>query len=383
MKRSRGWLTLLFVLLLLLTAALPQVRFTFGDDELLANIDFQAGTDDWALRPAGGSVSADDGVLTLAQPEGTNFIELSQRLADVQRFAFLRLSGEIRADGIVQGELFWQVGRVVLVGRNAEGRAMIRRSHVLAAQKGSSGWTAHEAVFQVSPRMVEMQLSVDLPRAAGRFSVRNLSLRAAEQAVWYPIAGMLLIGGWIAAAVWASRRLLANRPGMGWRQPVLAVLLLLSFVQVVPELRASRFVPLFGVGFLDISGGVMAAPAPAPAPVPEIGDAPSPPPTLTERATNGGARFRDTVAHVQFRLQRLDLLAHFLGFAFLTLACAWLAGTSPRRVMPYLFAVAMAGEVGQWSVQGQFSSADFGELAVDFAGVMLLSLVLWRYNQRE
>ncbi|MHA1565638.1 MAG: hypothetical protein ACTSX7_10030 [Alphaproteobacteria bacterium] len=385
MRSGGGRLTLLFVILLMLTAGLPQVRFTFGDEELLPNLDFRTGTEGWAISPGQSDVSTGDGALSLAQPDTSDFIAVSQRLADVQRFDFLRLSGEIMADGIVQGELFWQVGRVVLVGRDADGRAMIRRSHVLAAQKGSGGWAAHQAVFQIAPGMVEMQLSVELPKAAGRFSVRNLSLRAAEQAAWFPIAGILLIVGWVGAAVWASRRLLARKSGVDWRQPVLACLLLLSFVQVVPELRASRFEPLFGVGFVDISGGVMpmAAPAPILAPVPQIEEIISLLPTLMKRASNGGARLRETVTHIQFRLQRLDLLAHFVGFMALTLVCAWLSGARPRRVMPYLFAAAIAGEVGQWSVQGQVSGTDFVEIGVDFAGAVFLSLVLWRYNQRE
>ncbi len=384
MSRGGARLTLLFVILLALTAGLPQVRFSFGDGELLANLDFQAGTTGWVTRPAESDVSVSSGVLSLAQPEGSQFIIVSQALTDVQRFGFLRLSGDIRAEGIVQGELFWQVGRVVLVGRDADGRALIKRSHVLAAEKGSGGWTAHEAVFQISPDMVEMQLSVELPKATGRVSVRNLSLRAAEQTVWFPFAIALLVAGWIGAVIWASRRLVAET-GLGWRKPVLGLLLLLAFVQVVPQLRASRFEPLFGVGFVDISGGVKAVAVGEPTQTPprQIEEPTGAQPTLAERASNGGAMVRDTVADIQFHLKRIDLAAHFFGFLALTLVCAWVSRAPPWRLMPYLFAASMAGEVGQWSVQGQVSGSDLSEIGVDFAGVISICLLLWLYRQRE
>ena len=205
MSLAKGrWLVLLFAALLMGTVGLAQTRFTFGSDLLLSNLDFRSGLAGWAVRPAGSEVSAQGGVLTLEQPDTARFIVVSQRLADVQRFDYLRLSAEIKPEGAAQGALFWQKARVVLVGRDADGKAMIQFSHVLAAREGSGDWRDYQAVFKILPGMAEMQLSVELPGVAGRVSVRNLDLRAAEQAGWYKAAGLLLIAGWAAAALWRS-----------------------------------------------------------------------------------------------------------------------------------------------------------------------------------
>ncbi len=378
-QSSGRWLTLLFLLLVLGTLALAQTRFSFGNESLLPNLDFQSGLAGWEVRPAESAVSAANGVLSLAQPDHSQFIVVWQALPEVQRFRYLRLSAEMKTDGVVQGELFWQKARIVLVGRDADGKAMIRRDHVLTARDGSGAWIARQAVFEVLPGMAAMQLSVELPRAAGKVSVRNLNLTAAEQVGWYEALGLLLISGWVAAALWGSRRLLAARKTASWRHPVLALLLALSLLQVVPQLGATRFAPLLPVGFVDFSGEVAATEPAGPSALSEPGDEPA----IAELASDGGIRLRQAVAKVQFRLQRLDLLAHFVGFLLLTAACSWLAGARPMTVMPYLFAAALAGEIAQWSVQGQFSTADLIEILVDFAGVAALSLVLLASRIRQ
>lgn len=381
-RRLHGnWLVVLFAVLLLCTIGLAQARFTFGSDLLLSNLDFRSGLDGWAVRPADSQVTAHDGVLTLEQPDTSQFIVVSTRLADVQRFDYLRLSAEIEPGEVVQGELFWQKGRVVLVGRDANGKAMIRTDHVLAARVGSESWSDHQAVFKVLPGMAEMQLSVELPGATGRISVRNLNLRAAEQADWYRAASLVLIAGWAAAALWASGRLLAGRAGLSWRQPALALMLAISFVQIVPELGATRFVPLLPLGFADISGGVTPLGAPEPAQQ-TMEAAGSVLPNLTGQTGNGGVGFQDAVKRVQLGLQRLDLLAHLAGFVLLTLVLLGLSGARPRTVIPYMLAAALAGEVAQWSVQGQYSSGDLVELTADFLGVALVYLSLALLDRR-
>ncbi len=377
------WLVLLFAALLMGSVGLAQTRFTFGSEILLSNLDFRSGLVGWAVRPAGSQVSAQGGVMTLEQPDTDQFIVVSRRLADVQRFDYLRLSAEIKPEGAAQGALFWQKARVVLVGRDADGKAMIQYSHVLAAREGSGDWRDYQAVFKILPGMAEMQLSVELPGVAGRVSVRNLDLRAAEQAGWYSATGLLVIAGWAAAALWGSRRLLAGRGGAGWRQPVLALLLALSLVQVIPQLGANRFAPLTPLGFVDLSGDVTATgsqerPEPMPGEDGQEGLAP----TAGERESHGGGPFHDAVEAVRFGQKPLDLFGHLAGFALLTLACLWVSRARPWTVLPYVMGTALAGEVAQWSVQGQFTGADLVELLADFAGVALVCLSLATLDRR-
>ena len=128
---------------------------------------------------------------------------LAWRLDDPGRYDYLRISGEITADGLDPDDLHAQAG-IVLNAYDASGHLRWHRPRVVVELHGPAGWERHERVIPVDPGAVSARVVVFAAGRGAVLSVRALSLAVVSETRLSVIARWGLIVLWIAAGVWIA-----------------------------------------------------------------------------------------------------------------------------------------------------------------------------------
>jgi hypothetical protein len=204
--------------------------------ELLRDAQFKTGLNAWQHTDTGISVDpAGVGVIKLSASNANNYIQISQTIDEVNHYSLVRLSGEIRGDGVVPGNQPWDLARVVFVAYDKSGRPQYQYPHVLVNLQGTHDWEYKENVFSINPDTTRAEVQVQLLHAPGVFLVRNLSARpVAMRASFYKLRTLVTVI-WLGALLWviyplARKSLLSRRHAM-----VAAMVVLIAIGTLMPE----------------------------------------------------------------------------------------------------------------------------------------------------
>lgn len=162
--------------------------------ELLDNGDFSVVDAAGDGLPTGWTRGGRDGFVTLEKtddgdalflavdgPGQTPVVGLEVALTEPAPVA-LRLGGEVRPEGVRQGERPWYSGRMLVTYLDGRGEAM-GETYTLDRLEGTSDWRAVRRQFPVPPgaRRARLELQLLQP-AGGRIGFRDLSLLALDEA---------------------------------------------------------------------------------------------------------------------------------------------------------------------------------------------------------
>jgi VanZ family protein len=232
----RGLVVVAFLLLTAVTVVLGVTysRYRSVGPELLVNGDFSRGLDDWRISGPSGAIAVEQPrTVRLQSADVEHYVGLTQSIHDAGKYELLELSGTIRTEAVVAGKEGWHKARLILSSFNQKG-GWIPGAHLVAALVGNNPWQRYAMVFRVIPEAEELQVSMQLARAAGKAWVRDLSLR---QAVEKPLYVFLQVGAfvlWGAFLAWLMVPLVVSCPRNVLRGALIVSMLLVFSGTLLP-----------------------------------------------------------------------------------------------------------------------------------------------------
>lgn len=200
------WPRVVALLILSLGTAIFSIaydRHDIIDDNLLVNPRFHEDFSGWQVHNSD-AVSAQAGVLTLANPDRHNrsSISVRQTVAVPQGQRLLFLSCEARATEVIPGEKRWHTARVVIVPLTPAGEPRHDVPHTLAWLDGTTSWASFGKVFRVPEENAAVSVVVQLLNARGTLEVRAIALRPAIEDPAYTQWRHVLMLAWLMAGLW-------------------------------------------------------------------------------------------------------------------------------------------------------------------------------------
>lgn len=144
-----------------------------------------------------GAVTAGDGSLRLqADAQNPNAIARLVLPLSPDELA-IEVALEARVTGVQPGDQPWERARLLLTGRDRDGRMLATRSDDLVRSAGSGGWQRFAGTLLLPPGAVDGLVVARLQKAPGLFEIRGLTLQPMGE--W--LGHTLLL--WGTAAAWA------------------------------------------------------------------------------------------------------------------------------------------------------------------------------------
>lgn len=213
-------------------------RYAVMNDAVLANTDFKAGFTSWHGTPHDVALShGEPRQIRIQANPGGEVPLVTQIVHDLDGVEYLRVTVDLRTEGIVPGWQFWQRAGVFFYSVSRDNRRIWYWPFEVALIDGTSGWRHHEAVIPVDPDAGYMQLFLFNASRGGHMFARNLTVEALAE---HPLARWLwwgLIGVWVVFAVAVLVILLRRR--LTWLSAATcggAVLIVVALLWPQPEL---------------------------------------------------------------------------------------------------------------------------------------------------
>lgn len=200
------WVMFLVMVALTVAGGLKIEKYeTAGPDLLTGMWRFYAGDTGVAERRGA--------ELYLSSPDGES-VSIRQDLDALPTGQVVRLSGEMRCDGVQAGEMPWNHARLLLVQWDGE-MNRLERPHVAASFTGTVDWQRYGKYFMMGPNTVSLSVIAQLSRCSGDFWVRNLRLHPVVQTAVYKRVKGSVLAGWGFFAVFLLGSVLHESPGKG------------------------------------------------------------------------------------------------------------------------------------------------------------------------
>lgn len=185
-------------------------------------------------------------------PEGGAAARINFRMPQATRHELIRVRGQLRTEGVVEGRYSWRCARLLLVQYD-ENNKWISGPHGLVSERGTTSWVEREDVFEVFPNAARVDVVLEQCGTAGTvwFSqVEAEPVRLRSSFVGWRIGFAL---AWLGAAVLYFRRcrLHVRR---------LRVLILLNVIAIIfGALMPGVWMEGLGEGLRDVADTARAA----------------------------------------------------------------------------------------------------------------------------
>lgn len=312
--------------------------------------DFAPGLNGWQITVKGVEIIGGDApVAHLTADDTAPAAMLAYMLPGPGELAYVRVTAEIRANGIRSGPVPWHSGGVMLQSLGRDGHAIPYWPYTVARVSGASDWRAYRTVIPMNAGTVQMRLLVYLAGGSGAIWVRNLTVEAVTESATGRVMRMGLGVLWFIFGVWIVVSLVARRrlPATGYLALAVGAAILVLVLAPQPELTndvkavAAKIDSVLMAAVERPQGPAAPAGQPVPAPTGATAQAPDgkPGPVTLQIAKFSRRSFAG------FGVQDLGHFAAYAALAFL--AVLGFADIPRRRLIVYLLAVAVATEVLQ------------------------------------
>lgn len=339
----------------LLFAGPDALRYPASGAALIAPATGAAG-DDWIPSHSGIHRVDGGGVMTLVMRPGTRVVSAMREVpvAGVER---LRLSAEIKGDGLDEYDACPKGTRLMLVGYDQDGRARFEREHLVTKSFGTFDWQGHTAAFGIQDDIVRVRAGILTFSQEGSISVRGLALTPVKERAWFGALRWCLSAAWLVMLIGSGRAVLSRVRGRWMRAAIGAIALGIVAFAVIPRSIAER--PMRD------SGTRMSLPAGVVSVIETRTVTSDEEPEASSHTVSRAPASLDARRHL-LALGGVWNAAHFAGFAILGLLL-WLgsAGSAWKRVAPCV-ALAITTELLQHFSPDR--SPDLGDVWIDLAG---------------
>lgn len=350
-------------------------RYTHTQHQLLPNLDFRQGGKYWTGSTQGVRKQPGLPATVVFENDGRRQTLMTQSLHRLQRFDNIRVSAELKLDGVKPGSAWWQKAGVLVLSYDRAGKRMTYWPSEVAFLSGTQPWRRYETIIPTGRDIEKMQLFVLHGGTSGTLLIRNLQLGAVQQAVWFAWAEAALLALWAVAGIWILVPLMIRQ-----RNAPIAYLALACFVgnlglSVLPQPLLSTT----GKPALDALA-TLSIPLPDEAPPAEaVGQSPQEsepaPDTETSKsqtaeakgASKSGETIRANRVSLQIKGDAGQYAVHFLSHFIISVLAALAFKTAAWwRLALYLSLAAAANELLQIFVITR--SAGLGDGLANIAG---------------
>lgn len=224
-------------LLLLATFLLFVVYDGYADrgGNLVPNLDFADGLAGWTAEGKVEVAGPPEGraVLAVAEPQGSARLVLRFPPPGVR---FVRLSAELRTEGVSAGRSAEDRARFLLLGLDSSGKHLSQFPHKVAELEGTREWRRYERVFPIEKTFAEMAIVLELNHATGRLEARGISLVETAPKPLFSGLRWALGGLWAVFLFWLLSRFLPTR-----RRRFAHVLLLFAAALILAGTLAPKY----------------------------------------------------------------------------------------------------------------------------------------------
>ena len=211
----------------------PEVRFIYGQEPVLPNLDFSEGAQGWRARGKP-SVLETTQSKTAHIPASGDVPYLGRIITEPQRFRFLRVRAQVRSEHL-EGTEPWHGGTLSLASYGGGLQYTKHWPRRVIRLQGSNDWETVEQIFPVSPFAEQLFLVAYAAGHRGHFEFKNLAVVEAEERTPVEYARYGLIALWLGLWVWLLKRLLAQRERAPSRLVVFILANLLVVAGVTPQ----------------------------------------------------------------------------------------------------------------------------------------------------
>jgi len=308
--------------------------------QLLRNPGFADALTGWQVTGAG-TAEAIDGSLRLDLAEVKGGVEVSQTIKAPPLGSLLQLSCHVKSQAIQPGKRGWELGRVVLVSGDRQGKPIYAYPHLLTALTGSRAWTAATQVFAVAAGVAELKVAAQLMHSPGQLWVKDCRLNKLALSQHFHAWRYVLLTLWISLG--AGLLLVWLRSGLSKAQDPVKCLLTMGILAGVLMPGSVKH----QVGGWLVRYGLQSAAS------------------ADVFFQSSDFPYFDTALH--WPDWDMFKLGHFGLFACLAFVLS--VKGSGRRVLPALALFAGASEVLQLFIQGR--TPRLSDIAIDCGGVLL------------
>ncbi len=191
-------------------------RYQPTGPDLLSNPGFQNGFAGWRIDGPASSVTAGQGVVSLANDDTSQQIGLRQTVVLPEGVRAVRLHGESAANRLRAGTKQWHSARIYIVPNDAAGSPLWDSILVLESFRRDGGWRAQETVLEVPEGPPSVTVGLQLAWTSGEMHVRGLSLVPVAIAPFAAPVERSLMAAWAVALIAVGWRLWRAFPD--WRE---------------------------------------------------------------------------------------------------------------------------------------------------------------------
>ena len=123
-------------------------------------------------------------------------------LREPRRFRHFSVTGWMRIEDVTEGRRPWNVARILLFFRDADGKPHWNHPHNVCSVEGTRSWFVCRNVIDVPDFAVTGHLYVQNAGASGTFWVDDVSVEPSEPRASYPVWRMAFAAGWAVTALY-------------------------------------------------------------------------------------------------------------------------------------------------------------------------------------
>ncbi|HEX6144635.1 MAG TPA: VanZ family protein [Geminicoccaceae bacterium] len=216
---------LLAILLILATVVTFTVlpRYQEQGVPVADNLDFSEGFRGWSTS---GIITLDEtelghAILQNRDPEA--IVHLYRQIELPPGRTHLLVAADVATSQVRAGEEQWHRARIFFAQQAPDGTYLWHLPHDVAQLIGTSARHNVRQIFEISPRVRNALLGIELAHATGMFDVANLRIEALEELPSFRLAATLVVTGWCWLGAWVGFRVLHSI-----RAPKIRLLLLLT-----------------------------------------------------------------------------------------------------------------------------------------------------------
>jgi hypothetical protein len=151
-----------------------------------------------------------DGRLLLSVTNGGKTASINFRIPTGTEYEWVRLSGRIKTEGVVEGKYSWSCARLLLVQYD-ENNKWIPGHHTLKAERGTVDWTPQEHIFEIMPEAEHIDVVIQQIGLEGSAEFDQIVVEPVQFRPSFNWWRMFFFCSWICMGVLFFRRCRLDR----------------------------------------------------------------------------------------------------------------------------------------------------------------------------
>ncbi len=211
-------------------------EFEYIGNELIKNGDFQHDLVGWNKPEYNNNIflSKNQNV-RMGDFDKKTTVYIRQFIKGFKNYQFLKFSGSVKTEGVIQGEKRWEKAHIVVVGVDQSGHKLYENSHLLVSLTGSQEWHQYDKIIEINKDAKNIVISAQMTNTKGILRVQDFSLRPVKEKDIYNIFWVLVVASWLSLLSWVAYSYLKDCNLVQERKRILFFTGLLGICVLIPQ----------------------------------------------------------------------------------------------------------------------------------------------------